>query len=270
MGLWVLAGAWSADNLTDGHVPAFMVGELGCTRRNARHLVDAGLWIEVDGDYQFHAWNEPGRQPTRAEVEEAREAERKRKADYRQRMREAPPDVGQASAEAWAGLGQIADDNEDSDPSKPHAQPPARMNGHMSQRDNPGTPNGTPAGVPVGVQAPRPDPTRPLRTNGSVVSHSPAVPSAPVDDEERLDKTQPDVAAVARHLGSDVTWARRVCTDVLSRGGTVGRPTTYVLEAIAREPQRYKPTNTPPSVADLCSHGLDGRTCPHCRSEGDR
>lgn len=86
MGLWVLAGAWSADNLTDGRIPAYMVAELGCTARNAQHLVTVNLWIEVDGDYQFHAWTEPGRQPTRAEIEANREAERKRKAEYRSRM----------------------------------------------------------------------------------------------------------------------------------------------------------------------------------------
>jgi hypothetical protein len=80
MGLWVRAGAWSASQLTDGFVPADMIGVLGGRPTDARKLVEVGLWLGVDGGYRFHQWNE--RQPTREETERKREEwrERQRKA----------------------------------------------------------------------------------------------------------------------------------------------------------------------------------------------
>lgn len=67
MGVWVLAGSWSADNLTDGFVPASVLSRWG-TRADANKLVSAGLWVadEQDGEkgWRFHQWNEDGRQPT--------------------------------------------------------------------------------------------------------------------------------------------------------------------------------------------------------------
>lgn len=55
MGLWVRAGAWSMANLTEGFVSksaAKMLGSAG----QAKALVTAGLWVEVEGGYQFHEW----------------------------------------------------------------------------------------------------------------------------------------------------------------------------------------------------------------------
>ena len=72
MGLWVRAGAWSAQQLTDGFVPAHMAAVLG-TRAEARRLVDAGLWSAVDGGYAFHQWGE--RQPSGAQVIAQRKAD---------------------------------------------------------------------------------------------------------------------------------------------------------------------------------------------------
>ncbi len=76
MGVWVLAGSWSADNLTDGFVPASVLSRWG-TRADANKLVSAGLWVadEQDGEkgWRFHQWNEDGRQPTREETLARRE-----------------------------------------------------------------------------------------------------------------------------------------------------------------------------------------------------
>lgn len=82
MGLWVRAGSWSADQLTDGFVPDHMIGSLG-THGQAKRLVAVRLWEDADGGYRFHEWNEEGRQPTRADVEERREQDRVRKAEAR-------------------------------------------------------------------------------------------------------------------------------------------------------------------------------------------
>ena len=82
MGLWVLAGCWSAGEELDGFVPTYMVERLaGATGASlAGSLVDAGLWLdaEMDGEagYRFHAWDEY--QPTREQLEAKREAARER------------------------------------------------------------------------------------------------------------------------------------------------------------------------------------------------
>lgn len=74
MGLWVRAGSWAAQHLTNGHVPAHVVKMLG-TPAQARSLVAAGLWIEDDdGGWRFHDWF--GYQPTAEEAEQVREKRR--------------------------------------------------------------------------------------------------------------------------------------------------------------------------------------------------
>ena len=81
MGLWVMAGSWSASYLTEGHVPAgFVKGQ--AAHRAATQLVEVGLWIPTDDGWQFHDWLE--NQRSRAQVLAKREAERKKK----QRQRE--------------------------------------------------------------------------------------------------------------------------------------------------------------------------------------
>lgn len=74
--LWVTAGAWSAGQLLDGYVPASVLPMLDGTRREATALVDAGMWVEQNGGWQFHDW--AVYQPTRKVVmdKRARDAER--------------------------------------------------------------------------------------------------------------------------------------------------------------------------------------------------
>ena len=82
MGLWVRAGSWSAQQLTDGFVPDHMFPALG-TLAQAKRLVEVRLWHREDGGYRFHEWNRDGRQPTRQDVEKRREDDRIRKAEAR-------------------------------------------------------------------------------------------------------------------------------------------------------------------------------------------
>jgi hypothetical protein len=132
--LWVRAGSWSSDQLTDGLVPAHMVTMLGAKKRDAEQLVTAGLWDQVPEGYQFHDWNEW--QPSRDDVlkKRAEEAEKKRK--WREKR----------AAQRAAADGMSPD---------------------VSPGDNSGTPEGTTASVPGGVpdlspsSRTRPDPTRP-------------------------------------------------------------------------------------------------------------
>ena len=82
MGLWVRAGAWCAQHLTDGFIPDDMISLLGTTAQ-AQRLIKSGLWAEVDGGCQFHQWNEKGRQPTGQSVREEREKSANRQAKWR-------------------------------------------------------------------------------------------------------------------------------------------------------------------------------------------
>jgi len=126
--LWVRAGSWSADQLTDGRVPEHMVLMLGAKRRDAQQLVTAGLWAVVDGGYQFHEWTEW--QPTREEVHAKRAEEAERKRKWREKRA-----ADKAAAEA-----SVPD---------------------VSQWDNSVASGGTDAGVPDLSRSSRPDPTRP-------------------------------------------------------------------------------------------------------------
>lgn len=84
MGLWVRAGSWSAQQLTDGFVPDNMIELLG-TSAQRRKLVSAELWEEVSGGVVFHGWSKNGRQPTAQSVREKRADAAKRQQEYRDR-----------------------------------------------------------------------------------------------------------------------------------------------------------------------------------------
>ena len=69
LGLWVRAGSWCGQHLTDGYIPAEVVRTLG-TQAQAGRLVKSGLWLETDGGYQFHDWG--AFNPLAADVQSAR------------------------------------------------------------------------------------------------------------------------------------------------------------------------------------------------------
>jgi hypothetical protein len=85
IGVWVLAGSWCMDNLTDGFVPESVLNRWG-SRRDATQLCQANLWetAEKDGEkgWQFLNWTEF--QPSKAEVESEREATKERVKKWRE------------------------------------------------------------------------------------------------------------------------------------------------------------------------------------------
>lgn len=91
--LWVRAGAYSCQHLTDGIITKEMLAILGAQRRHCDELWTAGLWERVtDGGYRFHDWEHY--QMSKEEVENRREQDRQRKAAWRaakQRRREQEP-----------------------------------------------------------------------------------------------------------------------------------------------------------------------------------
>lgn len=147
MGLWVLCGSWSADQLTDGFVPDYIALRLDPKARSkAARLVSAGLWnVAEKGDdrgWSFHDWADM--QPTRADVESKREREREKKRKWREK-----------AGRGGDGRFTTGDD----------AMSPGESLGE-STGDTLGSPVGSP---PVS----RPDPTRPDPT---LVKDSPALP----------------------------------------------------------------------------------------------
>jgi hypothetical protein len=85
--LWVTAGSWCADHLTDGVVPRHMLATFGARAGDSRKLLEIGLWEEVDGGFRFRDWDEY--QPSREQVEADRKAARQRQQAARDRAREA-------------------------------------------------------------------------------------------------------------------------------------------------------------------------------------
>lgn len=73
MGLWVRAGSWSAQNLTDGHIPADLLASFGAKRQHAEALVKAGLWDVDPEGWRFHDWLD--HQPSASDVKLGKEAE---------------------------------------------------------------------------------------------------------------------------------------------------------------------------------------------------
>ena len=68
IGLWVLAGAWASQQLTNGQVPKQVLPVLRANESVAAELVQAGLWIEdkENAKYYFHDWEKYN--PTSEEV----------------------------------------------------------------------------------------------------------------------------------------------------------------------------------------------------------
>lgn len=101
IGLWTLAGQWSSGQLTDGHVPAYMVEDLGGSKRLASVLVTCGLWEESQDGYQFHDWNDW--QQTREQVE-------KKRSDARERMARLRGSSGEVRANTRVTSGEVRDE----------------------------------------------------------------------------------------------------------------------------------------------------------------
>jgi len=88
MGVWLLAGSWSADNLTDGFIPADYLPLWG-SPADARRLVQVGLWepAELDGEpgWRFNDWGDYN--PTREQVETERAEGRERVRQWREKKK---------------------------------------------------------------------------------------------------------------------------------------------------------------------------------------
>lgn len=94
LGLWLRCGSYSAQHITEGHVPN-VVAQLYGSAPQAAKLVKAGLWHEHGhtcsrcpdppvGDYMIHDFLEDGRNTSRAKHEAEKKKARERQAKHRE------------------------------------------------------------------------------------------------------------------------------------------------------------------------------------------
>lgn len=164
MGLWVRAGSWCGQHLTDGFIPDHMIATLG-TPAQKQKLINAGFWIPVDGGCQFHGWNEKGRQPTSENVLAKREKNAERQARHRSGTYEPKQTqdfrrnlASTSSLQDGRTAAEISDESDGLFPAEPQVD--GSSNGVSSPLVT-GAVTGGVTGAPT-----RPDPTRPeeLRT----------------------------------------------------------------------------------------------------------
>lgn len=98
MGLWVRAGSWAAQHMTDGFVPSQVLPLFAAPTELAQTLVDCGLWLESDGGWVFNDWLEF--QPSREQVLGERSASRDRVRRARERQAEQRTGVAEPKAKA--------------------------------------------------------------------------------------------------------------------------------------------------------------------------
>lgn len=98
MGLWVRAGSWAAQHMTDGFVPTPVLALFAAPVTLANTLVECGLWHYAEGGYTFNDWLEF--QPSREQVLADRNASRERVK--RARERAADQRAGQPEPKARA------------------------------------------------------------------------------------------------------------------------------------------------------------------------
>lgn len=90
MGIWIIAGTWCADYLTDGRITLGQIKRLGGAEELAEALVDAGMWYHDGKHYVFKDWTDY--QPTKSAVDAEREAARERQRLARERREQKEKD----------------------------------------------------------------------------------------------------------------------------------------------------------------------------------
>ncbi|WP_292975000.1 hypothetical protein [Mycobacterium sp.] len=138
IGVWTLAGSYSAKKLTDGYVPADKLRELGCTPTVRAALMATRpepLWVDGDhvGDIRFTRWTKWQR--TSGEVKAYREAEAERKRKAREAAK-GWPSSGDSELSGRTNGGRAADVR--TDVGDPRGRAPARQTETKTKTKNSG------------------------------------------------------------------------------------------------------------------------------------
>lgn len=145
LGTWVACGTWSTQHLTDGKVPSGIVESFIGTLDGAETLVRAGMWKSTKTGYVFVNWAKY--QPTRREVEEKREEERLRVAQWRKNRKGAS---SQVKAETVTTYEQERTDRVQPSRPDPSRPVPSRSTGSSNRGGLPKQADGTNAPQPCG------------------------------------------------------------------------------------------------------------------------
>jgi hypothetical protein len=95
IGLWLMAGNFAAKELTDGHIPAYVLDEIGAPEELVDLLISVGLWdCDEQGEIWFHDWCEY--QPSASE--------------YREKRREVSEKRTEAANKRWSNAKSIQED----------------------------------------------------------------------------------------------------------------------------------------------------------------
>lgn len=128
MGLWLLAGSHCMSYLTDGFVEAWFVQSWPHGEELAGKLVQAGLWLEADGGWQFHDWEKF--QPTRESVKADRHA-------AAERMRRVRANRKGGSGEQGSNVPESFGDGSPTPSPSPSPSPETDLTSISSQSANP-------------------------------------------------------------------------------------------------------------------------------------
>lgn len=176
VGLWSRAGAWCAQQLTDGFVPDHILTAIG-TKAQADKLVAVGLWKRVEGGHEFHEWHD--RQPSRVDVEADRAAAKERMRVARENKRKATQSTKPQVSGSRSGE---------------HERSFAGSSGEVSGKfGDPEFGNPDPT---------RPDPTRPIPP--TEVSTSADADAAPKPSNTLAVLDRPDVERICTHLADRI------------------------------------------------------------------
>ena len=213
IGLWTLAGAWCAKELTDGRVPEFMIEELAATTAIAQQLVDAGAWERIEDGYRFVRWSPE--QPTREQVTASRKAEADRKRAGRERK---------SGKDTGGNPGGV----------------PGGVPG-MSHRDTDRTPGGVPHESHHASDHPSPVPVPDLKNKTSSVR--------PVLDREseqgRTEEAESGETIKAALVGLGITDPAKVTAAIAKASGRIPDATSVVRIVATILDRAQKPVRSP-------------------------
>lgn len=84
-GLWVIAGSWASQQMTDGFIPDYMIAMWKPTAKTVDSLVSSGLWERVRDGFAFRSWCEYN--PSKQQTMDERDASKARMRDSRERRK---------------------------------------------------------------------------------------------------------------------------------------------------------------------------------------
>lgn len=87
LGVWLMCATWSANQMTDGRIPAYLVRMWSVDQGAIDVLVDCGLWLEDSAEDGWVMKDFLDYNPSRAELEEKRAKDAARRSAARPRGR---------------------------------------------------------------------------------------------------------------------------------------------------------------------------------------